>query len=150
MANNKLEELQELWKKDSQFDETELGRESLNTPSIFCKWLNIHSTLKLQLYKSISDYKKLYKNKLAFFRGELTQEELETLGWDYSGLIKRLKSESHEYVLRDDDIIREQNKIDYLQTLVEYAESVMKMINNRGFQIKNAIDWQRFVNGSSL
>ena len=28
--------------------------------------------------------------------------------------------------------------------MCDFAESVCKMMNNRGFQIKNAIDWKRF------
>ena len=32
--------------------------------------------------------------------------------------------------------------------MCDFAENVMKMLNNRGFQIKNAIDWKRFLEGS--
>ena len=34
--------------------------------------------------------------------------------------------------------------------MCDYAERVCKMVNNRGFQIKNAIDWKRFLEGSVL
>ena len=30
---------------------------------------------------------------------------------------------------------------------VNYLEAILRQINNRGFQIKNAIDWNRFITG---
>jgi hypothetical protein len=32
--------------------------------------------------------------------------------------------------------------------MVDTAEKACKMINNRGFQIKNAVDWKRFMDGA--
>ena len=40
------------------------------------------------------------------------------------------------------------HKVDYHNAMCDYAEKMCKMLNNRGFQIKNAIDWKRFLEGS--
>ena len=34
-----------------------------------------------------------------------------------------------------------------MQEKINYVESIIKMINNRGFQIKSAIDWIKFKHG---
>jgi hypothetical protein len=31
--------------------------------------------------------------------------------------------------------------------MLDYLESILKVIQNRTYQIKNAIEWQRFTNG---
>jgi len=33
------------------------------------------------------------------------------------------------------------------QEKVDYLEAILRQINNRGFQIKNAIDWNKFISG---
>jgi hypothetical protein len=38
-------------------------------------------------------------------------------------------------------------KIDYYETLLNYIESILKQISNRTYQIKNAIEWQKFIAG---
>ena len=38
-------------------------------------------------------------------------------------------------------------KIDYYDTMLVYIESILKMVQNRTYQIKNAIEYQRFMSG---
>jgi len=38
-------------------------------------------------------------------------------------------------------------KIDYYDTMLTYIESILKMIQNRTYQIKNAIEFIRFQSG---
>ena len=42
-----------------------------------------------------------------------------------------------------------QTKMDYYQVMLNYLDSILKNINNRTFQIKNAIEWQKFIRGYS-
>ena len=51
------------------------------------------------------------------------------------------------YVESDDDIINLEAKIKYLDQMLYWLDQVMKQISNRGFQIKSAIEWEKFVNG---
>ena len=46
-----LEELHDLWKEDSVIDKSELGDESLRTPTLHSKWLRVFSVERLQLKK---------------------------------------------------------------------------------------------------
>ncbi len=38
-------------------------------------------------------------------------------------------------------------KLDYYDTMLVYLESILKVIQNRTFMIKNAIDYQKFMSG---
>ena len=57
------------------------------------------------------------------------------------------KEEINMFIESDDDIIKLQYRIDYIEQILLYLDSVLRMINNRNFQIKNAIDWEKFKNG---
>ena len=39
------------------------------------------------------------------------------------------------------------DKIGYLETVIKYLEGVIKSIDNRGWDIKNAIEWKKFEAG---
>ena len=36
----------------------------------------------------------------------------------------------------------------YQESIVNYLEQILRMINNRSFTIKNAIEWRRFTSGA--
>ena len=78
----------------------------------------------------------------------MSQEELEHRGWEqYLGRL--LKNEIANYIESDDDVIKLKQQLVVLQEKVNYLDSVIRMINNRGFQIKNALDWLKFTNGNN-
>jgi|MGYP001415849935 hypothetical protein len=51
------------------------------------------------------------------------------------------------YLESDDEIINLEAKIKYLDQMLYFLDQVMKQISNRGFQVKSAIEWEKFVNG---
>jgi len=53
------------------------------------------------------------------------------------------------YLGSDDDLIKIQSKMDYFQVMLNYLDSILKSITNRTYQIKNAIEWQKFIRGYS-
>ena len=53
------------------------------------------------------------------------------------------------YLSSDDDLIKIQSKLDYFQVMLNYLDSILKNITNRTYQIKNAIEWQKFIRGYS-
>ena len=55
----------------------------------------------------------------------------------------------YKYIESDDDVIKLKQQLVVLQEKVSYMDSVIRMINNRGFQIKNALDWLKFTNGNN-
>lgn len=143
----KLTELQEAWKTDAQIDHTNLGRSAARTPELHAKYLNLLTSARLQARKAESDYYKLRNVKYRYFRGELTRQELEDLGWaQYQG-VKPLKSDMDEMLNTDTDLITAQDKLEYLKTVLYQLESILKSIHSRTWDIKNAIEWEKFSNG---
>lgn len=142
-----LDKLQTMWQQDCKIDDINLEKESLNTPNLHAKYVVILSTAKLNLQKERSDYYKLRRYKWRYFRGELSQRELEELGWEQYLGSKPLKNEMDEHLDGDFDLIKKKDKIAYWETVVDFVERVLRSINSRGWDIKNAIEWHKFTNG---
>lgn len=138
-----LEEIQQQAEKDLKIDDTELDRESLATPIIHSKYLKHYSTYSLMLTKAESDYSQTYKNKWLFYTGKAEPEEYKQNNFD----LKILRQDVSTFIDADEDIIKAKQKVSYLKMTVKYLEETLKQISNRGFQIKNAIDWKRFTEG---
>ena len=51
------------------------------------------------------------------------------------------------YIQSDDEILKLQNKIGYYDSCVDYCKGVIKSIDNRGWDIKNSIEWKKFEAG---
>lgn len=142
-----LDKLQTMWQQDCNIDDINLDKESLNTPNLHAKYVVILSTAKLNLQKERSDYYKLRRYKWRYFRGEMSQRELDDLGWEQYLGSKPLKNEMDEHLDGDFDLIKKKDKIAYWETVVDFVERILRSINSRGWDIKNAIEWHKFTNG---
>jgi len=142
-----LNELQDMWVKDCKIDELNLGRESIKTPEFHAKYLNMLSTFKLQLRKNKSNLLTLRRLKWQYYRGELTQQELNKLGWDQYLGNSPLNNQMNDFLDTDPDIIKLTDKVEYIDTCITQIEGVMRSLNARSFDIKNAIEWTKFTNG---
>lgn len=143
-----LDDLKREWEKDSEIDETKLSQASLSIPKLHSKYLNVLVDTKQKLMKRKYDFNSLKKIKIRYYKGELTKQELEEMGWDQWQYNKPLKSELGDILDGDEDIIREKVKIEYLETIIYFLESVLGSIRNRGFDIKNAISWNQYLSGN--
>ena len=144
----KLEEIQELWNRDREIDISELATESIRIPQIHDKYLKIYVDEKIKLRKLQLNLAKISKMKSDYYSGRMSQEELDRLEWQ-PFLVKVLKGEVNSYVESDDDIIKLKETIALMEEKINYIDSVIRMINNRGFQIKSAIDWIKYKDGST-
>ena len=144
----KLEEIQELWNRDREIDISELATESIRIPQIHDKYLKIYVDEKIKLRKLQLNLAKISKMKSDYYSGRMSQEELDRLEWQ-PFLVKGLKGEVNSYVESDDDIIKLKETIALMEEKINYIDSVIRMINNRGFQIKSAIDWIKYKDGIS-
>ena len=144
----KLEDIQELWHRDSEIDYTELGTESIRIPQIHDKYLKIFTDERIRLKGVEFELSKMVRTKTEYYSGKMSQEELERHGREqYLGRL--LKNEIAKYIESDDDVIKLKQQLVVLQEKINYLDSVIRMINNRGFQIKNALDWLKFSHGNN-
>lgn len=142
----KLDEIIEEWRKDALFDDTELDTESLKVPSLHNKYLKIMSQARLTLRKLKIERKSLSKILREYYLGNLNNEEdLEDINrqpW----LHKVMKQDVKEYIETDDEMVNLDSKIEYTEEKIEVLTEIMRMINSRGYQIKNAIEWRTLTN----
>ena len=142
----KFEDIQKSWTQDCPIDETELSQESVKIPQLHNKYLILFHDERLRLRTMKFDHSKLLKVKREYFSGRLDETELEAYDWE-PFQYKLLKADVQEYIDADDDIIEGKKKISLQEEKVDYLEAIVKGLSNRGYLIKNAIDWKRFTEG---
>jgi hypothetical protein len=141
-----FDELKNMIKEDIKIDETALDRESANTPQLHNKYLSFYMDEKLRLKKLQNEAAVLRRNKWLYYTGRMSQEELQTLGWEPFEL-NVLKTEADELIASDLDWIKLDERVSFQSEKVEYLEGVVKIINNRQWQIRAMIDWYKFTQG---
>lgn len=142
----KTDELISEWEKDSEIDKTELGKESLRIPQLHSKYLKEFYLAKSTYTKLNADYKNLYKLKHQYYQGILSKEELEEHGWEPQSL-KILKSDIPVYIESDHDLQTIQTKIQLTEDKIGIIENIIRTLNNRGYLLKNCIEWEKFKMG---
>lgn len=142
----KFDDIMMIWEQDSKMDKTELGDESLKIPLLHHKYYKLFVEEGLLLKKLEQDYKSMYKLKYEYYMGVLDQETLTEMNWEPNSL-KILKQDLSIYTDADQDLQRIQAKIDIQKQKLLFLESAIKTVSNRGYLIKNAIDWERFKVG---
>lgn len=142
-----LDQILELWRKDSELDRTELGEEALKIPSLHSKYYTIFSTERLHLRKLEQEHKVLSKVKTEYYNGNLDYDELKERGWDPCQL-KILRQDVPQYVDADKDIIDLNLKIAYQKEKVDLLDNIIRSLQTRGYNIRAAIDWEKFKMGA--
>jgi len=140
-----LENIKSQWAEDSVIDRELLDEESLKIPQLHSKYLNYLSDVKLLKIKKEQEYKTLIRDKFEYYTGRADAEIYQQKPFD----LKILKQDLALYMDSDTEIQLLQTRINYYEEIIYFLEKVLSCINNRGFQIKNSIDWQRFMQGSA-
>jgi hypothetical protein len=141
-----LEEIQAMWEKDSDLDRSQLGVEALVGPKLHHKYWKLFSAERMRLKRDSAALKKFAHKKFVFYSQGPTRET-EALGWKLPPCGKILKGEAREYVDCDDDVVALTLAVAEQAEKVEFLESIIKNLKERGFAVKNAMDWEKFLNG---
>jgi hypothetical protein len=138
-----LETLQKQVDVDLKIDDTELDLESIRTPQLHNKYLKLFTKYSLQLKKVKDDYDGLYKFKWEYYTGKSTMEVYQAEPFD----LKILKADVHIYLNADEELQKLGQRTEYLNVIVVYLERVLREINNRNWNIRNTIEWKKFLHG---
>ena len=138
-----LNELQNDVERDLKIDDTELDLESIRTPQLHNKYLKHYTKYSLQLKKAQDNYKELYRIKWEYYTGKAEPSVYQAQPFD----LKILKSDVGIYLDADKDLQEVGHKEAYLAAVVTYLEKVLREINNRNWNIRNAIEWKKFLHG---
>ena len=139
-----LESIQEMWEKDAQIDRDNLHDESLNIPSLQAKYFELYNTIFLLRKKAEQQRKNIRHERYEYFSGKSDPQVY--IDDPFPKKI-RDKDTMQKYLDADSKLSNSSLKIDYYDTILVYLESILKVIQNRTFQIKNAIEFMRFNAG---
>ena len=139
-----LEQLQDLAEKKLKINDTELDLESLKTPQLHNEFLKHLTKFKLLLSKAQIEYYTQRKEKWEYYTGKAPAQVYAEKPFN----LKILKTDIDKYMESDDELVKLKSKVEYIQTVIDFLDSTIKQISNRGFQIKNAIDWRKFTSGA--
>ena len=142
----KIDEILTEWKNDTELDDLNLDKESVRIPNLHAKYITLLSNDRRLLRGYQSQKKQIISRLRNYYSGSATQQELADLGREQF-LGKTLKNEIMINVELDELIISIDAKISMLEVKILALEEIMKSINSRGYQIKNAIDWRRLTLG---
>ena len=139
-----LETIQSMWEKDSQIDPDELHTASLVVPSLHAKYYQLFNDLRLLKAKAKKIYQTVLQERYLYYSGKSEPEVYEKDPFPYK---VREKDAIQRYLDSDKRLSDAELKVEYYNTMLDYLESIIKTIQNRTFQIKNAIEWQKFIRG---
>jgi|TARA_A200000159_G_scaffold132314_1_gene129834 hypothetical protein len=139
-----LDKLQEMWEKDSKINPDELHTESLNIPSLHAKYFELYNTIFLLRKKAEQQRKNIRHERYEYFSGKADPDV-----YIENPFPKKIRDKDTmtKYLDADEKLSTSNLKIDYYDTMLVYIESILKVIQNRTFQIKNAIEYMRFQSG---
>ena len=139
-----LESIQEMWEKDAKIDRDNLHDESLNIPSLHAKYFQIYNTIFLLRKKAEQQRKNIRHERYEYFSGKADPDV-----YIQNPFPKKIKDKDTmtKYLDADEKLSNSSLKIEYYDTMLTYLESILKVIQNRTYQIKNAIEFMRFNAG---
>ena len=89
-------------------------------------------------------FAKLVKEKREYYGGEA---DAKVYAEKPFGNSIKTSEKMKVYLESDDEVINLEAKIKFLDQMLYWLDQVMKQISNRGFQVKSAIEWEKFING---
>ena len=139
-----LESIQEMWEKDAKIDRDNLHDESLNIPSLHAKYFQIYNTIFLLRKKAEQQRKNIRHERYEYFGGKADPDV-----YIQNPFPKKIRDKDTmtKYLDADEKLSNSSLKIEYYDTMLTYLESILKVIQNRTYQIKNAIEFMRFNAG---
>ena len=139
-----LEQIQDMWEKDSHIDPDNLHNESLKIPQLHSKYYTIYNTITLLREKARDSYNRVRLERHNFYTGKAPAEIYVEEPFPYK---VREKDSLQRYMDADEKLSSIDLKIRYYDVMLKFLEEIIKNISGRTYQIKNAIDWHQFQAG---
>jgi hypothetical protein len=142
-----IDMLTEEWIKDASWDETDPHKAVANIPKLHSKYLRTMTHHNLIVKKLQADYNTRRKIKWDYYNGDLNNpEDLERYGLEPMTK-KVMRADLQHWLDSDTELNNILLKKVMHEEIVEFCKSVLKELNNRTFQLKSYMDWERFIGG---
>lgn len=139
----KISELEKIIEEDSNIDESDLSRASLNIPYLHAKYMKILNSEVKALFELDTEYSKIKAERTQYYLGKAPEEVYKKQPLDH----KILKTEVETHLNSDEQMISINTKRSMQKHKVEMIKDFIKTLAQRGYLIKNAIDFLKFKNG---
>ena len=139
-----LEQIQDMWERDSRIDPDNLHDESLKIPQLHSKYYTLYNTITLLREKAREQYSKVRLERYNYYTGKATAEVYAEEPFPYK---VREKDAIQRHLEADDKMNKVDMKIKYYDTMLKFLEEIIRNISGRTYQIKNAIEWNKFQAG---
>ena len=139
-----LDEIQEMWQRDAVIDPDNLHDESLKIPQLHSKYYTIYNTITLMREKAREQKAKIKLERYNYYTGKADPKVYEEEPFPYK---VREKDAIQRYLEADEKLSQVDMKIRYYDVTLKFLEEIIRNISGRTYQIKNAIEWQRFQSG---
>jgi len=139
-----LEMIQKMWDEDSKIDIDNLHTESLNIPSLHAKYFNIYNNILLLKKQAEQRRRNIRHEKYEYYTGKADPEV-----YVENSFFKKIRDKDtlQKYLEADQTLSQATLKVEYYDVMIAYIQDIIKMVHNRTYQIKNAIEYQRFMSG---
>jgi len=139
-----LDTIQKMWEEDCKIDPDNLHTESLNIASLHAKYFDIYNNIVLLKKKAEQQRKNIRHDRYEYYTGKADPDV-----YAENPFPKKIRDKEtlQKYLDADEKLSQVCLKLDYYDTMLNYIESILKMIQNRTFQIKNAIEFVKFTAG---
>ena len=139
-----LEQIQEMCEKDAHIDMDNLHTESTNIPLLHAKYFEIYNNVILLKKKAEQQRKNIRHERYEYFTGKADPEV-----YVEDPFPKKIRDKDtlQKYLDADQKLSQISLKVEYYETILNYLESILKVIQNRTYQIKNAIEFLKFQAG---
>jgi Txe/YoeB family toxin of Txe-Axe toxin-antitoxin module len=120
-----MEKIIEKWNDDAHIDGTELAVEQLKVPQLHNKYLKILIGERTILFKMKAKVKRLKRMLLEYYSRELNNPD--------------------DLIESDSEMIDLLLQVSVQEEKVNYLEAIIRRLDNRGWEIRNAIEWNKFT-----
>jgi hypothetical protein len=136
--------IQEMWKEDAKIDIDDLHNESLRIPELHAKYYEIYSNLLLLKKKCEEDKKQIRHRKYEYYTGKAEPEV-----YIENPLDKKVRDKEHlvSCLNSDDEVSKINIKSEIYDVSLTFLQDIIKMLHSRTYQIKNSLDYQKFLSG---
>ena len=133
-----------MWEEDSKIDPDNLHTESLNIPCLHSKYFELYNNILLLKKKAEQQRRNIRHQKYEYYTGKADPDV-----YIENPFPKKIRDKDALQKYMDADVSLSQSslKVEYYDVLLNYLQDILKMIHNRNYQIKNAIDFQKFMSG---
>ena len=133
-----------MWEGDSKIDMDNLHDESIKIPQLHQKYYTLYTTIKLLRTKASDTLAKTRLERYNFYSGKAPAEVYVEEPFPYK---IRDKESMTLHLNADTKLSTIKLKVEYYDVMIAFLEDILKMIHNRGYQVKNSIDFLKFQSG---